>query len=347
LRYFADSIKYVFANSFPFCCQLDHQRCQLPPTVKGDASGDGTSSPLSMSLMSRLASILPHPVVFSPPLDKSDRDETYLRMKPTYQAVSLIKHRETKNRQHISYRKRFAGSVLLSVQYRMHPSISAFSSAVFYDGLLSTPSFLSQLRNFPITFQEALPTIDKELGVRFVNIGGQTNESKGEKVLVNTEAVNGIIDENFSYSNEAEVTYIIQLLKRVFKEELKTGVFTSTIGIVTPYSAQVALLKSRMANDAEFRSLVQQHPVIIEVKSVDAYQGRERDIIIFSAVRSNYGNKIGFLKDWRRMNVALTRAKSGLIVVGDMETLSSDRHWEAFGKWCTSMNCLLNIEANN
>ena len=73
-----------------------------------------------------------------------------------------------------------------------------------------------------------------------------------------------------------------------------------------------------------------------------AYQGRERDLVIFSAVRSNRQGRIGFLTDWRRMNVALTRAKSGLIVVGDAETLKDgDKHWGAFVHWCENMDCLV------
>ena len=115
-----------------------------------------------------------------------------------------------------------------------------------------------------------------------------------------------------------------------------------SIGIVTPYSSQVALIKSLMAADAEFRSLAIQSSTVIEVKSVDGYQGRERDLIIFSAVRSNRQGRLGFLTDWRRMNVALTRAKSALVVFGDTETLrDGDRHWEALVNWCENLGCVV------
>ena len=290
--------------------------------------------------MSRLASILPHPAVFSPPLDKSERDDSFLNFKPTHQAVSLIKYRTEQKTHHFSYRKKYSGSLLLSVQYRMHPSISAFSSAVFYDSLLSTPDFLSQHREFPISFNSILPAHDKSLGVRFIDVGGQKNESKGWKVVLDSSTGSVFDDGNKSYSNESEATVIVQLLKDVFKREISLESYTRTIGVVTPYAAQVSLLKTKMAKDKEFRMLAQNHPAVIEVKSVDAYQGRERDVIIFSAVRSNHKGRIGFLKDWRRMNVAITRAKSGLIVVGDMETLmAGDKHWEAFGKWCQNVSC--------
>jgi superfamily I DNA and/or RNA helicase len=74
----------------------------------------------------------------------------------------------------------------------------------------------------------------------------------------------------------------------------------------------------------------------IEVKSVDGYQGREKDVIIISTVRSNPLGKVGFLQDWRRLNVAITRAKRGLIIIGDSHTLSSDSNWGALIGWCKS-----------
>mmetsp|Transcript_572 Transcript_572/g.966 ORF Transcript_572/g.966 Transcript_572/m.966 type:complete len:915 (-) Transcript_572:78-2822(-) len=77
----------------------------------------------------------------------------------------------------------------------------------------------------------------------------------------------------------------------------------------------------------------------VEVKSVDGFQGREKEIIVFSAVRSNRQGRVGFLGDWRRLNVAITRARSGLVVVGDRSTLQNDRNWRAFIAWCESSGC--------
>lgn len=86
--------------------------------------------------------------------------------------------------------------------------------------------------------------------------------------------------------------------------------------------------------EEESKSVVANITDQIEVRSVDGFQGREKELIIFSAVRSNRQGRVGFLKDWRRLNVAITRARSGLIVIGDSTTLRHDRHWSAFIDWC-------------
>ena len=323
--------------------------CQLPPTVRGDVTGTG-SSPLSVSLMSRLASTLHQPVIVTAQADKTLRDDRYLNALPTKQAVSLVRYKTRDSRAHVSYRKQYAGSLLLSVQYRMHPSISSFSSAVFYDGLLSTPAFLAEHRLFPPALNEMLPSAHPEVGVRFVDVGGRNNERKGEQSFSSPAqqvASATALGENTSYRNDAEAQEILLLLKDLLRaknesSERESNAPPMSIGIVTPYSSQVALIKSLMAADAEFRSLAIQSSTVIEVQSVDGYQGRERDLIIFSAVRSNRQGRLGFLTDWRRMNVALTRAKSALVVFGDMETLrDGDRHWEAFADWCEKMGCVI------
>jgi len=76
-----------------------------------------------------------------------------------------------------------------------------------------------------------------------------------------------------------------------------------------------------------------------QVRSVDGFQGREKEIIVISSVRSNRQGNVGFLKDWRRLNVAVTRARSGLVVVGDSRTLRNERHWRSFVDWCRREGC--------
>jgi superfamily I DNA and/or RNA helicase len=284
--------------------------------------------------MSRLATTLPQPVTVTAQKDNTPLDTKYLQSKPTRQAVSKV---NLGTAERISYRKQFAGSLLLSVQYRMHPSIAAFSSAVFYNGLLSSPLVLSSTRQFPRHLHSNYPSSNPGTSVRFVQVGGRNNESK--EAVKSSEDLPATDPTNKSYRNVAEARQVVQMLTGLLGPEAS---FRGSIGIVTPYSAQVALIKSMMAKDEAFRKLAQSFPHEIEVKSVDAYQGRERDLIIFSAVRSNHHGRIGFLTDWRRMNVALTRAKSGLVVFGDAETLrEGDRHWSAFVQWCDNMGCFV------
>ncbi|CAE8600032.1 unnamed protein product, partial [Polarella glacialis] len=103
------------------------------------------------------------------------------------------------------------------------------------------------------------------------------------------------------------------------------------VGVITPYAGQVKLLRNRLRQDLpeELRGGLRE----LEVASVDAFQGREKELIIFSAVRSNYGQRIGFLADWRRLNVMVTRARRGLIVLGDTRTLYGDPGWKAWIDW--------------
>ena len=77
----------------------------------------------------------------------------------------------------------------------------------------------------------------------------------------------------------------------------------------------------------------------LEVRSVDGFQGREKSVILISAVRSNLNGRVGFLSDWRRLNVAITRAKNGVVIVGDRSTLEHDPHWRAFIDWCCTQGC--------
>ena len=149
-----------------------------------------------------------------PRRNSTDCDDEFLYAKPARQAVSLIEYR-SRNRSpnRINYKKQFPGSILLHQQYRMHPSICAFASAVFYDSLLSTPSFLAEMRPFPDALQSICPVAGVSVGVRFVNTGGQRNEHRGE-ASSGAEIPDAIsIEASTSFSNKAEAEHIIFILK--------------------------------------------------------------------------------------------------------------------------------------
>lgn len=129
------------------------------------------------------------------------------------------------------------------------------------------------------------------------------------------EAVSG-----HSRLNQAEVDGVIALLDRIEAAYTSSKVYDKTIGVITGYLAQKAALRQRIAARKDRWLHIQD----IEVNTVDAYQGRERDIIIYSVVRSNPKAKIGFLRDERRLNVALSRARELLIIIGDEDIEFAD-----------------------
>lgn len=240
--------------------------CQLPPTVRSDASSMGESA-LSVSLMSRLASALPQPVTVTAQKDTTPLETKFLNCQPTRQAVSKVAADSSGHE--ISYRKQYSGSLLLSVQYRMHPSIAAFSSAIFYNGLLASPNVLSGLRKFPTHLNSIYPPSNAEVSVRFVHVGGRGNERKGA-VLDSTAdfptSMSVSDPSNSSFRNDEEAKQVIDMLKSLLKEDAPSN---GSIGVVTPYSSQVALIKSMMAKDEVFRNIAQSYPHDIEVKSVE------------------------------------------------------------------------------
>jgi regulator of nonsense transcripts 1 len=138
-----------------------------------------------------------------------------------------------------------------------------------------------------------------------------------------------------SKCNLAEAEQIISLLADVLAAgELKMG----DVGVITPYSAQVKLLQKlwrERSNAAGGRGGGSASSLAsdLEIATVDRFQGREKEMVIFSAVRNNARGEVGFLKDWRRLNVMLTRARRGLVVVGASETLRHDATWARWLAW--------------
>ena len=180
----------------------------------------------------------------------------------------------------------------LVVQYRMHQAIMAFSSTEFYEGsLIASPSVSTHLlRDLPgITSNELTGT-----PVSFIDTAGASYD----------ETVEPDGDSRF---NPMEAELVLQKAQAL----LDAGLAPDDLAVITPYSAQVRLLRERLRRPE------------IEIDSVDGFQGREKEAIIVSLVRSNPDGEIGFLEDIRRMNVALTRARRKLIVIGDSATITS------------------------
>jgi len=189
-------------------------------------------------------------------------------------------------------------SYMLKIQYRMNDLIKQFPSEEFYNGQLISAEEVKDRKLSDITGEKGYDPITDDTPVVFIDTEGKLLEKqkKGSRSRYNPE--------------EAKI------VEHIVEELIKIGVKKEDIGIITPYKDHEEYLKKIIPE--------------VEVKTVDGFQGREKEVIIISLVRSNPDEEIGFLDDLRRLNVALTRAKRKLIVVGDAKTLSSNETYKKF-----------------
>jgi ATP-dependent RNA/DNA helicase IGHMBP2 len=186
---------------------------------------------------------------------------------------------------------------LLTVQHRMHAAIMSFSNEEFYGGELVAHESVAAHRLCDLP--GVTPNPLTESPVRFIDTAGASYEEELE-------------EDTGSRRNVQEANLAV----RKVRELLAAGVRASDIGLITPYRAQVRLLRERLADVEE-----------LEIDSVDGFQGREKEAIVVSLVRSNPEGEIGFLADTRRTNVAFTRARRGLLVIGDSATLAGNEFY--------------------
>ncbi len=187
---------------------------------------------------------------------------------------------------------------MLRIQYRMNEKIMRFPSEEFYGGKLIAHESVAA-RTLKLK-ESALQKFEEP--VRSI--------LNPEKVIIfwNTEGTEKRREGDTSYYNEREA-HRVKLLAEAL---LEAGVRPQDIGIISPYDGQVRLLEQML----DFAG--------VEVKTVDGFQGREKEVIILSLVRANDKGEIGFLKDYRRLNVAITRARSKLVILGNEATLRAD-----------------------
>ncbi len=192
---------------------------------------------------------------------------------------------------------------LLTLQYRMHPAIMAFSNTWFYNGLLQSAEGLD-LNLLPIPDNHPLIFIDTA-GCGFeekTNPETQSRYNPDEYILITCHL------ENLRDG----------LLEKPWPE----------IAILSPYREQVEYIQEELNEDPKYQDLP------ISVHTIDGFQGQEIDVVILSLVRSNAQTEIGFLKDYRRMNVAITRARLQLVIIGDGATIGNDPFYEHFIMHC-------------
>jgi len=188
---------------------------------------------------------------------------------------------------------------LLNVQYRMNEQIMGFSNQQFYHNALRADDSVKDHR---------LPIVDNQPFV-FIDTAGCGFDEKVHQLYQSRYN-----PEEFFILRE----HLYQLIDQFVEKELPS------IAIISPYREQVAVMQSAVAEDPKLAGLP------ISVNTIDAFQGQERDVVYISLVRSNAKSEIGFLSDYRRMNVAMTRARKQLIVVGDSATVGGHAFYEAF-----------------
>jgi regulator of nonsense transcripts 1 len=190
--------------------------------------------------------------------------------------------------------------IRLQVQYRMHPCLSEWPSNMFYEGTLQN-GVHAEDRSLPTM---EFPWPDRAMPMMFwTNYGAEEMGNTGTSFLNRQEA---------------------SCVEKICTYYMKSGVNPSSIGVITPYESQRSFVSTHMQRSGSLRADLYRE---IEVASVDSFQGREKDFIIFSCVRSNDSQGIGFLRDPRRLNVALTRAKYGVVIVGNSKLLSKNVLW--------------------
>lgn len=208
-------------------------------------------------------------------------------------------------------------STMLTMQYRMHQDIMEFSSKVFYDSMLTAS---------PDVQYRSILSWDSPLV--WINTSGTSYEEsffQKSKSLVNKEEAKLLIEQL--------ILYIKSIGKeRVISEQID-------FGIISPYKGQTYYLRHLIKQNSFPRSIRKR----ISVNTVDGFQGQERDVILISLVRTNATGRIGFLSDLRRMNVAITRAKMKLFIIGNSDTLSQNKFYKYLYEYIENRGEIINI----
>ncbi|WKX88225.1 hypothetical protein Q1695_008116 [Nippostrongylus brasiliensis] len=187
---------------------------------------------------------------------------------------------------------------LLTVQYRMNEKIMQWSSTQFYDSRLVADDKVSDITLSEISFVPKGSELNNPLIMINTDVGEQGRHKCKEELF------------RMSYRNRGEAELVIRYLRLL--EEI--GVPGKEIAVISPYYAQVAQIREMMTSTD------------VSVNTVDSFQGQEREVVVFSMVRHNPEQVIGFLRDERRLNVAITRAKRQFVLIGSARMMKKDRH---------------------
>ena len=237
---------------------------------------------------------------------------------------------------------------ILTIQYRMHPNIREFIGSTFYDNHLTDDEGSSNaLKKDPI-----YTIVNDKMNFAFFDIKYGKEHFDADK--------------GRSYSNNAEADFVLSLIRKINEriEQNNTGIYHHQYNnedyfskenntqitlkrykyaIIAPYKSQMRLILDELRKSDLYQS------IDIEVNTVDSFQGQERDIVLFTTVRSNFQelgqekSSIGFLNDFRRMNVGLSRAKLACFIIGDSSTLTLNSYWKKLLDYCRLRQSFIDV----
>ena len=232
---------------------------------------------------------------------------------------------------------------LLKIQYRMNEEIMRFSSDWFYGGQVESAPQI-KYRSI-LDFDHPISWIDTSNEENQITIEGEDAPEDSASTSSSVSAANQnsdlnfkeqFVGESFGRINKAEAELTLLTLAEYFTKIGKQRVLSESIdvGIISPYRAQVQYLKKLIKKYEFFKP----YRRLISVNTVDGFQGQERDVILISLVRSNDEGQIGFLKDLRRMNVAMTRARMKLIILGNKDTMTKHPFYKKLWEYVEAIN---------
>ena len=232
---------------------------------------------------------------------------------------------------------------LLKIQYRMNEEIMRFSSDWFYGGQVESAPQI-KYRSI-LDFDHPISWIDTSNEENQITIEGEDAPEDSASTSSSASAANQnsdlnfkeqFVGESFGRINKAEAELTLLTLAEYFTKISKRRVLEERIdvGIISPYRAQVQYLKKLIKKYEFFKP----YRRLISVNTVDGFQGQERDVILISLVRSNDEGQIGFLKDLRRMNVAMTRARMKLIILGNKDTMTQHPFYKKLWEYVEAIN---------
>ncbi len=216
---------------------------------------------------------------------------------------------------------------LLTVQYRMNEELMRFSSDWFYGGRLTAAPDVSH-RSLLDELDHPLVWVDSDEETA----GGFADDEVPEEAEGRSLGGESFVASTYGRINKKEARLTLAALRRYAERVGRRRLMEerADIGIISPYKAQVQYLRTLVRRDEYLRPLRRQ----ITVNTVDAFQGQERDIVLVSLVRANEQGQIGFLSDLRRMNVAITRARMKLIILGSAATLCRHKFYRTLYERC-------------